>query len=539
MSEEKLPKLNNFINEIALSTSKVVLIGLDGATFDLIIPWATNNKLPNLRRFLEEGVSANLISTVPYFTPSAWTSIVTGKNPGKHGIYDFYVIKENKLKVINSRQRKSEAIWNVLSKMNKKSIIINVPITYPPEEINGILISGMLTPGTDADFVHPKELKDYLLKEGYEIECNIHQVKDLILKESFRITETRAKIALDLMQKFEWDLFMIVFMHLDRIQHRFWKYIDPKNSQHDFGKEEKYRNTILECYQILDTIVGKFLEVIDKDVTIMIVSDHGFGPRYKTFFVNYWLTRSNLLKLKETEEIKTVFAQIIRRATARIRPVLTSQKLSKFLRMMNHGPLLDLIKQKMRKMFLYHENPHMKAGKSQPTFSIIDFSKTVVLCPSTSGDGLRIITKGREDKTTIDAKSKYSKLIRYLTRLLYDLKDSKTGNKVIKKIYNWEELYWGPYTYDAPDLVVEMNDGYKMVADLGPGKFFTESYVFTGSHRHNAIFLALGPGIKKKTHLEQGIYTWDIMPILLRIMGIPIPSDCDGNVCNRIFDSRQ
>ena len=127
---------------------KVICIGLDGATFDLIRPWLSKGKLPNIGRIIKDGVWGELESVIPPVSAPAWTSFMTGKNPGKHGIFGFKKEKQGTYEelFVNRKLIKSETLWKCLSDVGKKVIVINVPLTYPPEEINGYLMSGMDTP---------------------------------------------------------------------------------------------------------------------------------------------------------------------------------------------------------------------------------------------------------------------------------------------------------------------------------------------------------------------------------------------------------
>ena len=137
---------------------RVVVIGLDGGTLDLMQPWMDDNSLPTFNKIRKQGVYGYLRSTTPYYSAPAWVSIVTGCNPGKHGIYDFFrtdcFAKKN---LISSSYRKKPAIWNLLTNADRKSIVVNVPGTYPPEEINGVMITCLLTPSFESNFTYPKQ----------------------------------------------------------------------------------------------------------------------------------------------------------------------------------------------------------------------------------------------------------------------------------------------------------------------------------------------------------------------------------------------
>jgi predicted AlkP superfamily phosphohydrolase/phosphomutase len=136
---------------------KVIVIGLDGATLDLILPWVQKGLLPNFQRIIKKGIWGHLTSTIPPFTAPAWTSFMTGKNPGKHGIYDFMVREPGTYtsSSVNASFCDADSLWRIIGSEGKKVGVINVPMTYPPEEVNGFLISGMLTPSNTDTFSHP------------------------------------------------------------------------------------------------------------------------------------------------------------------------------------------------------------------------------------------------------------------------------------------------------------------------------------------------------------------------------------------------
>ena len=144
---------------------KVIILGFDGASLELITQWAEQGSLPNFKIIMEKGVHGHLQTTVPPLTPCAWSSFMTGKNPGKHGIYDFsYLDDQHELRIHTANDRISRDLWEYLTDSNLKSFVFNVPFTYPPKNINGIMVSDFTTPSTDVIFTHPSNLKDEILE---------------------------------------------------------------------------------------------------------------------------------------------------------------------------------------------------------------------------------------------------------------------------------------------------------------------------------------------------------------------------------------
>jgi len=300
---------------------KVVIIGLDGASFNYLNPFIKMGLMPNVERLIKEGSSGILKSTLPPVTAPAWTSFITGKNPGKHGILSFfhkknrkptnYVDEEflwdnstktlNENRIINANDIKY-CLWDVLSKNNKKSIIINVPITYPAKKINGVLISGMLTPSKETNWTYPKNLKEKL-DSGYVIDLldyfwggREYKLINLLL-DIKEMTEKRADVALKLMKEEQWDFFFLVFVGPDRICHMAWRFL-----RDDYKPKNENEKTILKIlknyFNELDSFIGKIVKNVGKESTIFLVSDHGFQDSPKKLIL-----LKNISKLQENFEM--------------------------------------------------------------------------------------------------------------------------------------------------------------------------------------------------------------------------------------------
>ena len=246
---------------------KSIIIGIDGADPKLIEKWI--DELPNLQKFY----FGKLETILPPSSAPAWTSIVTGVTPKKHGIYDFFYF-DGSIKVISSRHRRVPAIWNLLSSIGRKSIIINVPVTYPPERINGVMISGLLTPPNE-NFVEPKELKamlsdykmEHLIVDDLPIRIAAHYNPEKVMGILYEWMKSRTKAAIRLMKNFDWDFCMVVYRATDLAQHFLW------------GKQE-----VFEIYKKVDEEIGKIMEKFKANY--FIVSDHGFYGIRKNIFLN-------------------------------------------------------------------------------------------------------------------------------------------------------------------------------------------------------------------------------------------------------------
>lgn len=235
-------------------SNKVVLIGIDGATWDIILPMVENGELPNFASLMDKGAYGNLTSLYPIFSPRVWTSIATGKTPDKHGILGFMVDDEKRF--YNSDMRKTKAIWNILSDNNHSVGIVAWLMEYPPERVNGFVITDRIINPHVKDAVYPGEISD-----------EVRQIVDAQVKRLEKVTgETRTDefltiLALHFREKYDPDFLAVYLRQIDTIGHEHW---------------DGNVSIVKEHYKLVDGLIGNLTHV-DKGATIVIVSDHGFG----------------------------------------------------------------------------------------------------------------------------------------------------------------------------------------------------------------------------------------------------------------------
>ncbi len=523
-----------------MTQSKVLVIGLDGATFDLIKPWVKDGKLPTLKRVLEKGAHGVLLSTHQSNSPQAWTSFMTGKNAGKHGIFDFVEPVPNSydVKFINASYRNGKTLWRIINDAGKKVVVINVPITFPAEEVNGCLISGWDAPGLSQDSVYPpellreinKEVGNYILEPG--VEGFVHKGRlDLALNKMYESIENRFKTTKYLLKNKEWDFFMVVFSSIDRAQHYFWKFINPKHPNYDPKDREGFGNAIYSIYQKLDNALNNLINDLPEDVTIFIMSDHGGGPSSnKTFYINHWLAEQGFLKFASNNSIESQ----IKKAG------------HKFLRTINFllkGFLSRRMKEKLVRIF-----PDLRNRvDSTLCLSGIDWHNTLAYSRE-SAPTIWINLKGREPNGTVEPGSAYEKVRDDIINKLLSLRCPQTNEPIVERIWKKEEMYNGKFTYKAPDLLIQWkNDAYIQRPGYTNknGKWFQ---IFShkelewaekvsrpsGIHRREGIFLAMGKHIKQALQIRDANIV-DVFPTVLFTMGIPVPKDTDGKVLTGIF----
>jgi len=279
--------------------SKLFFLGIDSATWDLILPWVIQNKLPGFKLLLDKSDSYYCQSTFPPYTPSAWTTMFTGLTPANHGIYDFrYITPQKDIDITSTNHLIKKYVWHHLSKQNQKVCIYNIPMTYPPHPVNGIMVSSFTNPSVTSEFTYPKEIRSQLLKKfpNYQViakgkfkpgkTTNNHLYFNSIKKS----LQQKIKVSKWLFKQSNWDVFISNFLDIDHAQHFFWSdMIKP---------ESPFYNSILSLYQVIDNYLLEVINQYNKTHTIIVASDHGAGPSYQTIYMNHWLESRGYLKFK-------------------------------------------------------------------------------------------------------------------------------------------------------------------------------------------------------------------------------------------------
>jgi len=286
--------------------SKVFILGLDGASLDVIKPWTNEGLLPNFKKFIDGGVSGKLKTVIPPITPVAWSSIITGKNPGKHNIFDFLYTPENSrdLLPVNASMRDGKTIWRLLNENGQKVGVFNVPLTYPPEEVNGFLISGWMTPSNADDYVYPPDFAKKIGKKMGAFHSYPKAVYESgnpgpLIDELHRILKEDTENVIKLVKENDWDFFMAVFFGTSIVQHQLWHLMDKTHPNYREEEAEKFGNAVLDYFKALDKSLGKITKAVGDETNTIIVSDHGYGPRYKMIHLNNFLLNRGYLQLKK------------------------------------------------------------------------------------------------------------------------------------------------------------------------------------------------------------------------------------------------
>lgn len=504
---------------------KALIIGLDGATWTLLTPWIEQGHLPHLAKLVREGASGPLTTTIPPVSASAWVSFATGCNPGKHGSFDFVFPQPGgyDIGVVNVKVRGVPPFWKTVEEAGGQVGLMSVPITYPPQPINGFTVCGFLVPNEQSTYTYPPELKEELKREGqrwplHEFEGNRSRHPGRFLQDMLDFDVTRTDTIIWLMQHKPWDVLACVLKTPDTVHHEVWHIIDPTHPRYDAELNRQFAPHVLDYFKKIDESVGRLIAAAPPDTFVAIMSDHGGGPFHKFFHVNNWLAQQGLLKFKRTP------LSLIKRALFAVGfTPITSLKIVNFLRL---GRLRRRVKRgrgrgMLKRLFL--------------SFGDVDWARTKAFSIGNFGQ-IYINVQGQRAQGIVAPGAEYEAVRDQIIRAALALRDPEGGDQVIAKVYKKEELYHGDRVSVAPDLILH-TDRSKYVsfghADFGSNKLLEPSIGQTGHHTMDGIVVLHGPGVKANEAIKGHII--DIAPTTLYALGLPIPSIMDGKVLQAGF----
>ena len=496
--------------------NKVLVIGLDGASFNILNPLIEEGRMPTIKKIINEGVSGILKSVIPIHSMSAWTSFMTGNRIDKHGVFDFRKrIKGDyyKKEIYNSSMIKTETIFQILSRNEKFVEAFNIPNTYPPSKLKGYMLTGAFALKNPEKVTFPPKLfKELVDKFGEypwgKVNYKVYNKNNIgqIIEDVISLDQKWYKVVDYLMPKLDWSLSCIVFIGPDRIQHPLYRLlVNSSSSLHcSYSEKEKgYISKLKDYYTFLDQLIDKLIEKAGEETNIFIISDHGFHGCYKQFVVNSFLEEIGLLTYnKKTSNLYNL--------------------LNKF-----DFPLIKRI----RRASFSNISGYSKffAGSS-----IIDWNKTKAFSPLDSQRAISINLIGREPSGIVSPGREYETIRQTIRKALLDLKDPVTNKKVIKDVFFKEELFnehiSDPFLPDIFFLPIPetIYTGKEKLNNFEPLERTS------GDHDLNGIFLAYGKNIKNKYRINNTEII-DITPTILYQLQVPIPKIMDGKVLTSIF----
>jgi len=480
---------------------RFLLIGLDGLEPALTRRWMDAGRLPNLAALAAFGGFVPCASTTPHATFPAWTTCVTGVNPGKHGVFDFTRMRDGEygISFTNATQRRAPALWNILSDAGAKVGVLGVPATFPPEPVNGFMVSGFDSPVSTAvsrEFVYPETLyprvKDWRFADFQEtrIGPGWHA---RALPKLLEGVAAKERIALDLIATESPDFLMMVFGESDTVSHHFWLFHDPHSPRHQPG----FETAIQQVYERLDAAVGCLMDAFG-DAVVGIVSDHGFGGAGTgVVHLNNWLAEHGHLSFDEGASDSG--SPLKRLALAAVPAHWQGA--------------------------LFRKLSGMAAkAESGSRFGGIDWANTRAYSEELNYfPSVRVNLKGREPQGVVEPDD-YDGFVEDLCAEL------ETWD-CVDRAHPRAAIYDGPFVERAPDivLVLALENGYShsclrarggpSFRRIGPDEFLGgKERGMNGNHRPEGVLMLSEPIADRPVSLL------DVAPTVLSVMGVPAPA---------------
>jgi len=475
--------------------NRTLLIGIDGATFSILDPLVQRGIMPFFAEFMAKGMRAELLSTPNPLTPPAWTSLVTGRTPGNHGIFDFLSPKETDngiyMQLMSARDVQCETIWALVSRFGGRVAALNFPLTYPIQSVSGYVVPGLIPlrhlrrairpagwyerlaslPGVDV-----RELAMDLDREKGGIQGLPSEEYGDWIRLHIRRERQWFEVLRSIMRTDPCDLTAVLFDGPDKIQHLAWRFVDPAYfPQSPTAWECEIRGLCFDYFRALDGYIEETVAMAGPDCHVFITSDHGFGASVEVFYLNVWLQQHGYLQWGDSARPDT------------------------------------------------EEGIFARRMKTQ--YGLLDWTRTVAYALTPSSNGIYIRVAQRPGQPGIPPEA-YESFRTELVNKLLAFTDPESGEPVVKRVMTREKAFPGNHMHKAPDLTLVLRDhGFVSVLNAeAPLKRRSEP---KGMHRPEGIFLAAGPGIKQNMSIP-ALSIIDVTPALLYSLGLPIPSDFEG-----------
>jgi predicted AlkP superfamily phosphohydrolase/phosphomutase len=494
---------------------KAVVIGLDGAAWHLLDPMIEAGAMPRLAALRDRGAWGTLTSTVPTYTPPAWTSAATGVNPGRHGIYGFIAgnAQSDRQELVHSGMIKAPAVWEIANGQGARAGIYNLPLTYPPRTLDGWMVSGMMTPGYGEQLKGfaswggagtGTQLEQRILEwaPGYVVDVSANYETDWrdegLAQRALASIRQREAVLKGLLELDPPEVVFTVQEAPDRLQHVYYRYMDPSDPLYSAGDGPRLRAAVVECFAAMDRIVGLLEDYAGPDGGVVVCSDHGFTAWEVSVHVNALLEQWGYLKLKGSG--KAMQSGLARRMVPLAKRVL----------------------------------PRRLARQAKGrTFAAIDWERTSAFASPIPQQGVFVNVAGRE-RFGIVPETKLESLKDELVERFRALRDHK-GEPVTDRVHRAEEVFHGDALEGAPDVLPVLRDHrYELDDELFHKEPFTDlSHLPRGVHHPDGIVVVAGAGVRPG-HIEGSVM--DVTPTLLYQAGLAVPEGLDGGVLVDAFD---
>lgn len=505
---------------------RVLVIGVDALSSVLVDRWVEAGHLPAFRRLREEGVWGALRSTGEFSSPQAWPSFMTGVNPGRHGIFSFlqHVPCTYDVEHVTSQNLQAPTIFRLLSNAGARVASLNLPCTYPLAPLNGVGVADWLCPSLRAPgATYPAGLAEEIRRDfgdyPFHVDIKRHARAgryDRAVRNALAGLHVKQALAKRLYARGPWDLFVLAFVETDAIQHYFWHFSDPSDPRYARADRARWGEPVLAVYQAVDAILGEWLELMEEDTTLLVMSDHG-GAIFN---------RGQTYMPAILEELGLLVAK--HRAGAQLfRPVRRGlQSVGEAL----HGSL-----PKQLKMRLYNHPLTRRLVEqffAQSLTANNDWSRTRAY--SYYWDTAPWINlAGREPAGIVEPGAEYEAVRETIMEALRGAWDEATGEPAIERVYRREEVYAGPCLEYMPDLGIWWNRRLPLEGPLrlANGARLTRQSMdvsgITGGHDPFGAVGLRGVGVDRDLALGDARIE-DLAPTILALLGQTVPTHMDG-----------
>ncbi len=498
---------------------RVLIIGIDGLPPTLLQRLMAEGRMPTLAGMARRGCLGVLRSTPNYQSASAWTSMMTGVNPGVHGILHFTnpVRGSYGVEQIDARARRCRSIWSLLSEAGATVAALNVPVSYPAEPVNGIVLAGWLCPSpTSPGFAHPPELAAEVgrIAGDYPIHADVrrHASRGEFGQAARAATHginVKGEVACRLIERRRPDVAAVVFTECDSLQHWCWHILDELHPCHDPALAERWRDDLLAVYQAADAQVAALLGAVGDDAEVMIVSDHGQAPnsgaqvllRPWLVAAGYLVPRRRSLPRRVIDRLAGVgFGLARRHAPARVKVALRARM------------------------------PGLQTRAQAGVRGVAaDWPRTRAW---TETGHVFINERGRWPDGSVAPGADCEALLAEMEGELRSLRDADGGEPVVGAVVRGAEAFHGPYADIMPDLLVRWRHGRIVRALAWRGRTIVHPSppeLPTGAHHPDGTLLAAGPSFRAGGDCPpQSIC--DVAPTVLHLAGCAVPTYMDGDV---------
>lgn len=484
---------------------RTFLVGLDGATFSVLNPLMEQGVMPFLKSFLAEGVRAGLRSIIPPLTPPAWTSLMTGRTPGQHGVFDFFRMdsRQNRyIRFFNSSDVGCESIFSLASSQGLPVTALNFPSMFPPPRLKGYVVPGWIPWKQLRLACWPEDLLDRFKADvpsfnqrelAMDIKLEAKATEGLSDYQEYgpwielhiRRERNWFQILRYLEEKDPSALTAVLFDGVDKLQHLCWRFLRPEDDRPLESEDElRLREICLDYFRELDGLLKAICDLAGADATVILASDHGFGPTFEVFHVNAWLEQHGYLAWSD-------------KALQETQPALLG------------------VEQVARHTWM------------------LDWSRTTAFAATPTSNGIHIVVS-EDGKSPGVPRAEYHAFRQKLTDDLRNFRDPVSGEPVVTEVWTREQVFSGPNAEMAPDLTLTLRDGG--LVSILPGKeILRRRPNVAGAHRPVGVFAARGPGIRRGVEVSE-LSLLDVSPLVLYSLNLPVPELMQGRVPAQVFE---